>query len=218
MKRLFLMALTLGLAGAGTAWSQSNILPLPTIGVRGGFDFARETESPSHGTSMKNQTYGMAAINYEFNLDRITDQPESGLSLRSDLVYLRTGGKVTAGGITEKDRVDELRLAPFLVYRYAMGGIVPFAQAGPFVGYDVNNKFDRSGAGISQSGDIPNWRKGNFGLNAGLGFKVPTPGGAVNVDARYSWGLVNKYDGPGNLKRRTDGVLLLAGYDFRAPW
>jgi hypothetical protein len=235
MKRSFLVSLFLGMAAAGSVWAEPYALPLPTLGIRGGIDIARERISGAPGgISNKSQTYGGAGINYEFSLYRPPSSPSMGLSMRTDLMWIRTGGKFIGSGITEKDRVDELRLAPFLVYRFAAQNFVPFAQAGPFVSYDLNHKYTTSGTlnngtPISASGDIPNWRKSNFGLSAGLGFKVPTAVGSFSLDGRYSWGLINKnssgsaasnsnlVDNGNGLKRHSDGVIIMAGYDFKMP-
>jgi hypothetical protein len=217
MKRSLVVALVLGLV-AVTAWAQENVtVPLPTVGVRGGIDIARDRfSSAPAGLSNKSQTLGGGGITSEWNIY----QPYN-LSVRTDLMFMRTGGKYSLGQVTTKERVDELRLAPFLVYRFPMQYISPFVQGGPFYGWDTSHRFTRTGTingqNASSVGDIPNWNKSNFGLNAGLGFNVPTPGGMVSVDGRYSWGLTNRNNGSGNTKEHTDGVLIMAGYDFHLP-
>lgn len=228
MKRAFLIVAILSLLAVTAFAQEANTLPLPTIGVRGGIDIARERMSPSNGVSLKSQTYGAAGVNYEMSLWKPMMNPSTGLSLRTDLLYVRAGGRFVSNGVTEKDKVDQLRLAPFLVYRFSSTGFVPFVQAGPYAGIDLSHKYTLSGTvsniNVSQSGTIPNWRTGDFGLNAGLGFKIPTPAGAFSLDGRYSWGLINKFkSGTSNsniigqgagLKRHADGILIMAGYDF----
>ncbi|HEY3296585.1 MAG TPA: porin family protein [bacterium] len=229
MKRSLAALCALGFIAVGSVFAQSSTLPLPTFGVRGGINIARERLSPSADISKKSQTGGAAGVNYEFSVWQPMNNPATGLSLRTDLLYVRAGGRFVSNGITEKDKVDQLRLAPFLVYRFAAQKFVPFIQAGPYAGIDLSHKYTLSGnvanINVSQSGTIPNWRNGDFGLNAGLGFKIPTPAGAFSLDGRYSWGLINKFNNGSNnvsgligqgsgLKRHSDGVLIMAGYDF----
>ena len=229
MKRSVVVSIMLGLAVASTAFAQmssGNVLPLPTLGVRGGIDIARERLSPNTGVTRNSLTYGAAGVNYEFSVLKPMSQPSMGLSLRTDLMYLRSGGKFVSSGVTEKDKVDQLQLAPTLVYRFTSQTFVPFVQAGPYGGIDLNHKYTLSGSSngvnVSGSGDIPNWRDGEFGLDAGLGFKIPTPAGAFSLDGRYSWGLINKFKSSSNnnggngsgIKRHNDGLLIMAGYDF----
>jgi hypothetical protein len=233
MKRSLLVAMVAGLLIAGSAWAEPYTMPLPSVGVRGGINIAHETLSPRTGVDLRSRTFGAAGLTYEFSLYQPVTRPTTGWSLRSELMYDRTGGRFVSGGLAEDDRVDQLRLAPFVVYHAAMGNFVPYIEGGPWAGIDLSHKYTVSGnadgLNISQSGNIPNWRTGDFGLNAGLGFKIPTPAGALSLDGRYSWGLINKYNGStsgtGNtigegsgLKRHSDGILIMAGYDFQLPF
>jgi hypothetical protein len=219
MKRSFILAMLLSVALTGTAWAQDYVL-LPSIGVRGGINLPYQRFSPANGTSRQNITDGAAAVTAEFALWHPEDY-WSTLSVKTDLMYVRTGGKFRQDQSIETDRVDELRFAPMLMFRWTTHAPAPFIEGGPFVGYDVSNKFTRTGSiggqNVTGSGDISDWRKDNFGLDAGAGFGIPTPAGKLSIDGRYSWGLVNKFNGNGNLKRHTNGVLVMAGYDFNFP-
>jgi len=219
MKRPLILAMLFSAVLAGAAWAQDYVL-LPSIGVRGGINLPYQTFSPAQGISRENLTDGAAAVTAEFAVWH-PDDYWSTLSVKTDLMYVRTGGKFREDQSVETDRVDELRFAPQLMFRWTTHAPAPFIEAGPFAGYDVSNKFTRSGTingqDVSGSGDISNWQKGNFGLDAGAGIGIPTPAGKLSLDGRYDWGLINKFTGSGNLKRHTNGVLIMAGYDFNFP-
>ncbi|HEY3295040.1 MAG TPA: outer membrane beta-barrel protein [bacterium] len=221
MKRSWMIALLLCTLTAGSVWAQSYVV-LPTIGIRGGADFARYRDTgSSSGISMKNQTNGTAALTFEHALWH----PEtywSTLSLKHDFMYIRTGGRFQmANGAIQKDKVDELRFAPNLLFRWTTHAPAPFIMGGGFVGYDISSKFTTTNApgGANASGTLQDWNKLNYGVSGGAGFQIPTPAGALSFDGRYNLGLANKFkSGTQNgLKRRTSGVVVMAGLDFRLP-
>jgi len=221
MKRSLIIAIIFCLAATSAVWAQDYVV-LPTIGIRGGADFARYRDTgPTSGISMKNQTNGTAGITGEWGLWH-PDDWWSTLSIKTDALWIRTGGRFAmSNGTIQKDQVDELRFAPSLLFRWTTHAPAPFIMAGPFIGYDINDKYTLTNApaGVATSGTLQDWQKLNWGVSGGAGFQIPTPAGAVSIDGRYNLGLENKIknNAQSGLKRYTSGVMVTAGYDFRLP-
>jgi hypothetical protein len=142
------------------------------------------------------------------------------LTLRGEVLYVMKGAKITqdSADVSFKttDDVDELVLAPFLVYRFPAGGFTPFIEGGPEFGFNVNKKFKTTGT-VSSSGTIPDWSTMNLSVNIGAGIALPVGSGEFLFDARFNQGLTNLYTGNGDFTIKTWGIQALVGYGFSVP-
>jgi hypothetical protein len=136
-------------------------------------------------------------------------------------LYVQKGWK-ESGSILGYDwestsMIDELVLAPFLVFRFPSETMTPFLQVGPELGFNLAAKYKWESTGDSGTEDYENWSSTNFGINIGGGIAVPSGKGEVIFDARYNLGLMNMYTGDGDLTIKTNGIQFLVGYNFSMP-
>jgi hypothetical protein len=188
----------------------------PAFGVKAGLNLANMTFDPSEGTSTSIRTGIGIGGDVEFSLT-----PTNKITLRTDVMYMMKGAKdkgtLLGYDYTATYKVDEIVVAPFLVFRFPSGGATPFLQVGPELGLNVTKKVSVEAAGVTASGDISDWSGTNFGLNLGGGVAVPTGKAEVVFDARYNLGLTNMYTGSGGGTIKTNGIQFLVGYNFSVP-
>lgn len=213
MKRLFPVALIiLAVLLCGNAWAR------PIFGVKAGLNLANASEDPD-GASNQIKLGFLFGGTGEFSLSKTNTT-----TIRLELLYAQKGWKESATlyypnlGYVDYEgtvSVDELVVAPFLVLRFPSGGVTPFIQGGPELGFKLSGKVKAEIAGLSASEDIQNWSSTNFGINIGGGIAVPAGQGEVVFDARYNLGLTNMYTGSGDYTVKTNGIQFLVGYNFR---
>ena len=221
--RIVLLVLVMGgLLCAQVSWAA------PAFGVRGGLNLANVSVDPEpSGASYDMRTGIGIGGNIEFALSA-----SNKLTLRTDVLYMMKGTKYNEEGVDPNIgqytfdatyKLDELVLAPFLVFRFPSGGATPFIQVGPELGFNVTHEYDLDyefpdqGISGSESGDVEDWADMNFGVNFGGGVAVPAGKGEVLFDARYNLGLKNMYTGPGDETDKTNGIQFLIGYNFTVP-
>lgn len=192
----------------------------PVFGVKAGVNLANIKEDPEFPGASYNIRPGLAiGGNIEFALTS-----SNKVTIRGDVMYVMKGTKITEEDASTNTnlettiKVDELVVAPFLVFRFPSGGVTPFLQAGPEVGFNVTHKYNVKGTAfgenVDESGDIEDWASTNFGINLGGGIAIPAGKGEVVFDARYNLGLTNMYTGDFDGTIKTNGIQLLAGYNF----
>ena len=215
MKRVLWFTLMALLVFSTPLWAAS------AFGVKGGLNLANIAEDPEpEGVSIGIRTGIAVGGSVEIPLT-----PTNKLTLRGEVLYVMKGTKLSG---TEADydfkstiTVDELVVAPFLVFRFPSQGFTPFLQFGPEVGLNVTHKYKSevtiNGVSTSGSGNLDDWASTNFGLNIGAGAAIPAGRGEVLFDVRYNLGLANMYTGPGTGTDKTNGIQLLMGYNFTVP-
>ncbi len=220
---LFVVALLIvGLVSAPSAWASA------AFGVKGGLNLANVSVDPEpSGVSFDMRTGIGVGGDIEFSLSA-----SNKLTLRADVLYMMKGTKYNEDGVDPNYgaytieatyKLDELVVAPFLVFRFPSGGATPFIQVGPELGFNLTHKYDLDyeftdqNVSGSESGDIEDWASMNFGLNFGGGVAIPAGKGEVLFDARYNLGLKNMYTGTGDETDKTNGIQFLIGYNFTVP-
>jgi hypothetical protein len=198
-----------------------SVLAGPAFGVRGGLNLANISEDPkAEGISYNMRTGIAVGGNLEFSLTH-TDN----ITLRGEAMYVMKGTKTegTLNGVNYKStlKVDEIVLAPILVFRFPSDGFTPFLQAGPELGLNVSHSYsataEANGQSASSSGDLTDWAGTNFGLILGGGIAVPAGQGEVLFEARYDLGLSNMYTGSGGGTDKTNGIQIIIGYNIKVP-
>jgi hypothetical protein len=215
MKRVLWFALMGLLVFSAPSWAAS------AFGVKGGLNLANIAEDPkAQGFSYDIRTGIMVGGSVEIPLT-----PTNKLTLRGEALYVMKGSKISGSilGVDTKSTiaVDELVLAPFLVFRFPSQGFTPFLQFGPELGLNVTHKIKveatANGQSASETDNLDDWGSTNFGINIGAGAAIPAGRGEVLFDVRYNLGLANMYTGPGTGTDKTNGIQILIGYNFTVP-
>jgi hypothetical protein len=185
----------------------------PAFGVKGGLNLANASQDPAEGFDTKMKMGILFGGTMEFSLTK-----SNKTTLRLEGLYVQKGWK-ESGTTFGYDwdgtaMVDELVLAPFLVFRFPSDKMTPFIQAGPELGFNLAAKYKLEAGGDSETDDFEDWSSTNFGINIGGGIAVPSGKGEVVFDARYNLGLMNLYTGDGDWNVKTNGIQFLIGYNF----
>jgi hypothetical protein len=119
----------------------------------------------------------------------------------SDALYLnlaalfsQKGTKLSLLGMEVKFPVTYVEVPLNLAYKYDLGALKLFAQAGPYVGYGLSAKM--TGSGLDETIDFGTetnqMKRLDFGANFGAGIEI----GPVQVGANYGLGLANISNDP----------------------
>lgn len=214
MKRILLVMLILALGMAGSAFGK------PAFGLKGGLNLANVSlDAPGDpSTSIKlGFIFGGSA--------EVAMTPSNKTLIRLEALYVMKGCKINgdvSDGFGNKydyeqtNTINELVLAPFLVFRFPSEGYTPFIQIGPELGLNVTAKYDYdvSDLDYTDKGDIEDWSSTNFSLNIGGGVAFPSGEGEIVADVRYNLGLTNGYTGDDDVTAKTNGIQFLIGYNF----
>ncbi|RPH95218.1 PorT family protein [candidate division KSB1 bacterium] len=198
----------------------TSLYAAPALGVKGGLNIAGATKDPDGGFSVSRKVGVMIGGSIEMPLTA-----SNKITLRGELLYVSKGWKeegdyVWFGTPVEYEgtaSVDEIDIAPFLVFRFPSGKMTPFLQVGPELGLNLSAKAKAETNGASDTDDIKDWSGMNLGLNLGAGIAVPAGNGEVVFDARYNLGLMNCYTGDNDYTVKTNGIQFLVGYNFSVP-
>jgi hypothetical protein len=143
-----------------------------------------------------------------------------GFAIQPELMYVTKGGK---GSIDFEDeeipfnvdgelRFDYIEIPVLFVLPFAAGNLSPFVYGGPAFAFEVGcsvafTAFGQSGT--EDCGDEVERRKFDVGAMIGGGLAIPMGPGAVTLEGRYNFGLVNldKTD-EGTLRHRSAAVLV----------
>jgi len=184
----------------------------PQIGVKGGVNLASASYDPDHPSVTIETNEGLLiGATIGLPVDRARN-----LHFRGEVFYVQRGWdeKVSIGGasFTSGIDVEEIVVAPFLIYRYPTTGAQPFVEVGPELGF--NTKARIRGDRIE---DLTDWETVNYCLDLGGGLVIPSgKGGEIVLEGRYSLGLADVY-GESLLDINTRGVQLLIGFNFPPP-
>jgi hypothetical protein len=145
-----------------------------------------------------------------------------GFAIQPELMYVTKGGKESFSeegfsGDLEL-RLDYIEVPVLFVLPFAAGNISPFVYAGPAFSLEVGCKVAVSAGGFSGSEDCDDGdfdegdfdrRKFDVGAMIGGGLAIPMGPGAVTLEGRYNFGLVNLNKGDdGTVRNRSAAVLV----------
>jgi hypothetical protein len=200
------------LAGCAAANSQAQ-----TIGFKLGPSFSTmSTDEPGVSVSTLTKFTGGGFV--RFGMGTLAVQPE--------LMYVTKGAKQS--GVFEGQAIDaELRLdyieVPLLLLLPigAGAGVAPYVYAGPAFAFEVGCSVAFDVPGFSGSADCDededfdsDRRKIDVGAMVGGGLSFPVGPGALLVEGRYNFGLLNlDTSTDGNTTRHRSGALLF-GYSM----
>lgn len=125
------------------------------------------------------------------------------LSVQPELLYSLQGTRYDDGTSDYNYNLSYITL-PVIGKYYVAEGLS--LEAGPQVGVLISAKSKGNGESINHK---KNTSSIDFGANIGAGYKMDS---GLNFALRYSLGLVNTYDGPGNSNLTNATLQLSAGY------
>ena len=125
------------------------------------------------------------------------------LYLNAGALFSQKGTKLSLLGMEVKFPVNYVEVPLNLAYKYDLGPLKLFAQAGPYLGYGLSAKM--TGSGIDETinfGTEPDQMKRlDYGANFGAGIEI----GPVQIGANYGLGLANISNDPDETMK--NGVL-----------
>jgi hypothetical protein len=196
---------------ASTAFAQ-----IPTIGIKGGVNFA----SLSSSSNAADGTYNTGALT-SFSAGIFVDFKTGGsLSIQPALLYTGKGGKESAdfdgSNVSAKAKINYLQVPVNFVFNAPIAVGTFFVGAGPYVGYGLSAKVEASFDGKTESqevdfGDVKGQYKrieaGATGI-AGIKFKQ-----GLMLNLNYDLGLTNiSNETDSSTKTRVFGISV--GYAF----
>ena len=133
------------------------------------------------------------------------------MAVRGELLYVQKGAETKQSGQKGKLLIDEMVLAPFLVFYLSPSSVRPFLEGGPEFGLNTLAKSKSDGTTRNIG---PQWSDHNTSLNLGAGILFPFGAGDLVVDARYNLGLSDLTVGGGGATTKTNGIQIFLGYNF----
>lgn len=198
MKKIILSAL------AVCVFTFSNAQDLPktingldvTFGAKAGLNLSTLV-GDTHNVSMKPGFHigGMAEL-------ELTEK----LSVQPEILYSLQGAKVDDGTGSDYNYNLSYITLPVIGKYYVIEGLS--LEAGPQIGVLISAKSKIDGESINHK---KNTSSIDFGANIGAGYKMDS---GLNFALRYSLGLANTYDGPGNSNQTNATLQLSVGYFF----
>jgi len=145
-----------------------------------------------------------ATVDYGFN---------EKMFLFSGLELTTKGSKVDADGYKSTANAMYLQLPIHFAYKIAVGSgsvkLVP--EAGLYVAYGIGGKIKVDVDGVDDADYFDDGKqKLDFGAGAAFGAEF----GKIGVKLGYDYGLMNLYDGEGDIKLNNSNVYLSVGYKF----
>jgi hypothetical protein len=144
-----------------------------------------------------------------------------GLAIQPELMYVTKGAKTTFGeggvSVDGELRLDYIEVPLLVVVPFSAGGsISPFVYGGPALAFEVGCTIAISAAGFDGSSDCDEEDEGldrkkmDVGAMFGGGVAIPMGPGAITLEGRYNFGLINLNDSTegGSIKNRSGAVLV----------
>jgi hypothetical protein len=187
----------------------------PTLGFKLGPSFSTLSVEDDEGQKTLTKFTGGGFLRFDMGA----------FALQPELMYVSKGAKYTATeqGITAEAelQLDYVEIPVLFVLPFTAGNISPHIYAGPAFAFEVGCSVNFSAGGISGSGDCDDdedlsdgRRKFDVGAMFGGGVSIPMGPGAVLLEGRYNFGLLNLNDSDedGSVKNRSGAVLV--GYSI----
>jgi hypothetical protein len=211
VRRSFVLAAMLGVFAATDSQAQ-------TIGFKLGPSFSTiSTDEPGFNPGTLTKFTGGGFIRFGMG----------GLAIQPELMYVTKGSKTSFSeeGFTADAelRLDYIEVPVLVVLPIGAGtSIAPFVYAGPAFSFEVGCSVAFSAGGFEGSGDCDEGdvegpaerKKLDVGIMGGLGLAIPMGPGAITLEGRYNFGLMNLNDSSegGSIKNRSGAVLV--GYSI----
>lgn len=191
--------------------SSSTAQAQPNIGVKGGVGFAN-----MNGVDYEMDSRTGLAIGAYTNL-ALSNSP---IVIQPELLYTQKGyagtGTISIGGaqVANADftfKFDYIEVPVLGKASFDAGGssVLPYAFAGPYLGFNVNAEADietNNGSGTEDVSDQVS--STDLGLVIGAGATVSN---SINISARYEAGLTETIDGT---DAKNGALMFTAGYSF----
>lgn len=125
------------------------------------------------------------------------------LYLNSGALFSQKGTKLSMLGVEIKFPVNYVEVPLNLAYKYDLGPLKLFAQAGPYLGYGLSAKVISGGTEetIDFGTEVDQMKRLDYGANFGGGIEI----GAIQIGANYGLGLANMSNDPDETMK--NGVL-----------
>jgi hypothetical protein len=139
-----------------------------------------------------------------FQAGLIGEMPLSdALYLNSGALFSQKGTKLSLLGMEMKFPVNYVEVPLNLAYKYDLGPLKLFAQAGPYLGVGLSAKMKGSGYDetIDFGSGTDQMKRLDYGANFGGGIEI----GAIQIGANYGLGLANISNDPDETMK--NGVL-----------
>lgn len=128
---------------------------------------------------------------FGFGIGGVLDRPLTGqFSLYAEPMYMQKGGNVDISGENTTLKMSYFELPIMVKYHFQTSEtLVPYAMAGPSLGYLLSAKADSENGGEEDIKD--QFNNADFGLGFGGGVSIPKGDFALFAEARYLLGLAN---------------------------
>jgi hypothetical protein len=188
----------------------------PTIGFKLGPSFSTLSSDEDEGQKTLTKFTGGGFIRFDMG----------NFGLQPELMYVSKGAKfsdVEDGMAFEGSlQLDYIEIPVLFVLPFGTGaGMAPHVYAGPAFAFEAGCSFGFSGGGFNVSADCDDGdgeftgdrRKLDVGAMIGGGISVPMGPGAVLLEARYNFGLINLIKDSNETLRNRSGAVLV-GYSM----
>lgn len=116
------------------------------------------------------------------------------LYVNAGALFSQKGTKLSFIGMEVKFPINYVEIPLNLAYKYDLGALKLFAQAGPYLGYGLSAKM--TGSGVDETIDFGSetgqMKRIDYGANIGAGIEI----GSIQVGANYGLGLANASNDP----------------------
>jgi len=139
-----------------------------------------------------------------FQAGLIGEMPLSdALSVNSGVLFSQKGTKLSMLGVEIKFPVNYVEVPLNLAYKYDLGPLKLFAQAGPYLGVGLSAKVKSGGdeETIDFGSETDQMKRLDYGANFGGGIEI----GAIQIGVNYGLGLANISNDPDETMK--NGVL-----------
>lgn len=129
------------------------------------------------------------------------------LALQAELLYSPKGATVDVDGSESEVKVNYFELPLLLKYKGSIAPLVSYnLHAGPAFAFKISEE-------MSPKTDNDIFKSSDVGIVFGVGLNISALISEVNIDARYTMGINNVYDGEGDteIKNKVFSVLLGIG-------
>lgn len=148
---------------------------------------------------------------FGFGIGAVLDRSLTGqYDLHLEPMYLQKGATIDDSGDEVTFKISYLEIPVMFRYNFQSAGTtMPYAMAGPSIGYLLNAKFESGGSEFDAKDQI---RSFDLGIGIGGGVKIPKDDLQFFAEARYVLGLANiNDDASDNATVKNRGIHVLFG-------
>ena len=131
------------------------------------------------------------------------------LSLVAQPMYLGKGMKFSDGEVELRYEFNYVEVPLLVKYRLGGGGVRPFLQAGPSLGFSQKSQFTFDDGSREETADSPDEAVStDFSLWLGGGLEIPAGGARAFVETGYAFGFAD-------VMGRDDGEITTRGFQVK---